>query len=69
MDLIKYIFEKHSLTGRAAHWQMVLTQYDIQYFTQKAIKGSVLSDYLEHQLVEDYQPMRFDFPNEDNLFI
>ncbi|XP_050893355.1 uncharacterized protein LOC127099592 [Lathyrus oleraceus] len=36
---------------------------------QKAIKGSVLSDYLAHQPVEDYQPMKFDFPDEDILFI
>ncbi|XP_050889425.1 uncharacterized protein LOC127094662 [Lathyrus oleraceus] len=69
MDPIKYIFEKHALTGRVFRWQMVLTKYDIQYVTQKAIKGSVLSYYLAHQPVEDYQPMKFDFPDEDILFI
>lgn len=69
MDPIKYIFEKHALTGRVAHWQMVLTKYDIQYVTQKAIKGSVLSNYLAHQPVEDYRPMKLDFPDEDILFI
>lgn len=36
--------------------------------TQKAIKGSVLSDYLAHLPVEGYQSLRFDFPNEDILF-
>ena len=30
MDLIKYIFEKPSLSGRIARWQMILTEYDIQ---------------------------------------
>lgn len=69
MNPIKYIFEKPSLTGRVSHWYMVLTEYDIQYVIQKAIKGSVLSDYLAHQPVEDYQPMKFNFPNEDILFI
>ncbi|XP_050908953.1 uncharacterized protein LOC127122699 [Lathyrus oleraceus] len=69
MDPIKYIFEKLALTGRVSCWQMVLTEYDIQHVTQKAIKGSVLSDYLAHQPVEDYQPMKFDFPDEDILFI
>ena len=44
---------------------MILTEYDIQYTTQKAIKGSVLADHLAHQAVEDYQSMRFDFPDED----
>lgn len=69
MDPIKYIFEKPALTWRVARWQMALTKYDIQHVTQKAIKGSVLSDYLAHQPVEDYQPMKFDFPDEDILFI
>ncbi|XP_050919817.1 uncharacterized protein LOC127137393 [Lathyrus oleraceus] len=69
MDQIKYIFEKPALTGRVSHWKMALTQYDIQHVTQKAIKGSVLSDYLAHQPMEDYQPMKFDFPYEDILFI
>lgn len=49
MDPIKYIFDKPALTGRVARWQMALIEYDIQYVTQKAIKGSVLSDYLAHQ--------------------
>lgn len=48
---------------------MDLTEYDIQHVTQKAIKGSVLSDYLAHQPLEDYQPMRFEFPNEDIMLI
>lgn len=49
MDHVKYIFEKPSLTGRVACWQMPLTEYIIQHVTQKAVKGSVLSDYLAHQ--------------------
>ncbi|GAU39398.1 hypothetical protein TSUD_397040 [Trifolium subterraneum] len=39
MDPIKYIFEKAALTGRIARWQMLLSEYDIEYRTQKAIKG------------------------------
>ena len=38
---------------------------DIQYTTQKVIKGSVLADHLAHQAVEDYQSMKFEFPDED----
>jgi len=65
MDPIKYIFEKPALTGRIARWQMLLSEYDILYVTQKAIKGSALADFLAHQPVEDYQPMLPDFPDED----
>jgi len=46
MDLIKYIFEKPALTGRIARWQILLSEFDIVYVTQKAIKGSALAEYL-----------------------
>ena len=35
IDPIKYIFQKPALSGRIARWQMILTEYDIQYMTQK----------------------------------
>ena len=54
MDLIKYIFEKPTLTRRISHWQMLLSEYDIEYRAQKAIKGSILADHLAHQPIEDY---------------
>jgi len=44
---------------------MLLSEYDILYVTQKAIKGSALADYLAHQPIEDYQPMQPEFPDED----
>ena len=69
MDPIKYVFEKPALTGRLARWHMLLSEYDIQYVTQKAIKGSVLSEYLAQQPIEDYQPIKFDFPDEDVMTI
>jgi ribonuclease HI len=69
MDPIKYIFEKPALTGRIARWQMLLSEYDIEYRTQKAIKGSVLADHLAHQPVEDYQPVKFDFPDEEIMYL
>ena len=62
---MKYIFEKPALTGRIARWQMLLSEYDILYVTQKAIKGSALADFLAHQPVEDCQPMLPDFPDKD----
>ncbi|XP_058774426.1 uncharacterized protein LOC131648710 [Vicia villosa] len=43
---------------------MILTEYDIQYTIQKAIKGSVLVDHLAHQAVNDYHSMNFEFPDE-----
>ncbi|XP_050920026.1 uncharacterized protein LOC127137623 [Lathyrus oleraceus] len=69
IDPVKYIFEKPALTGRIARCQMALTEYDIQHVTQKAIKGSVFSDYLAQQPLEDYQSMHFEFPDEDIMLI
>lgn len=46
MDPVMYIFEKPALTDRFTRWQMALTEYDIQYVTQKAVKGSVLQTNL-----------------------
>jgi hypothetical protein len=49
MDPIKYIFEKPSLSGRIAKWQVLLSEYDIVYATRKAIRGSAIADYLANQ--------------------
>ena len=65
MDPVKYIFEKHVLIGRIARWQVLLSEFDIVYVTQKAIKGSALADYLAQQPINDYQPMHPKFPNEE----
>ena len=69
MDPIKYIFEKPALSERIARWQLILTEYDIQYTTQKAIKWSVLADHLAHQAVDDYQSMNFEFPDENIMLV
>ena len=53
MDPVKYIFEKLALTGRIARWQVLLSEIDIVYVTQKAIKGSALADYLAQQPLQD----------------
>lgn len=66
---IKYIFEKPSLAGRIARWKVLLSEYDIVYVTKKAIKGSALTDYLADSPLEDYEPMSFDFPDENIMAI
>ena len=65
IDPNKYIFEKSTLTGRIARWQVLLSEFDIVYVTQKEIKGSALVDYLAQQPINDYQPMHPEFPDED----
>ena len=65
MDPVKYIFEKPALTGRIARWQVLLSEFDIVYVTQKEIKRSSLADYLAQQPLQDYRPMHPEFPDED----
>ena len=44
MDLIKYIFEKPTLSERIERWQMILTEYDIQYTTLEKSLPTVRQD-------------------------
>ncbi|XP_058725936.1 uncharacterized protein LOC131597244 [Vicia villosa] len=69
MDPIKYLFEKPALTGRISRWQMLLSEYDIQYHAQKAIKGSVLADHLASQPIDDDKSLQDDFPDEEIMYL
>ena len=60
LDPIKYIFEKPSLSGRIAMWQVLLSEFDILYVSQKAIKRSAIADFLAERANEEYEPMSFD---------
>jgi hypothetical protein len=65
MDLIEYVLEKLAWSGRVARVQMVSTEYDIRYTSQKATKKRVLYGYLAQQPIDDSQPRKFEVPDED----
>ena len=46
VDSIKYVLSKPVLSGRLAIWGLLLTEYEIIYNPQKAIKGQALVDSL-----------------------
>ncbi|XP_071912344.1 uncharacterized protein [Coffea arabica] len=57
-------------TGRMAEWQMIISEFDIVFTTQKAIKGQAIADHLaENSREDDYQPLHTYFPEEEILFI
>ena len=60
LDPIKYIFEKPSLSG---------SEFDILYVSQKAIKRSVIADFLAKRANEKYEPMSFNFLDEDLMAV
>ncbi|RDX78072.1 hypothetical protein CR513_41701, partial [Mucuna pruriens] len=48
---------------------MALSEYDIVYTSQKAIKGSALAKQLAHHPVSNYQPLRHEFPDEHIMIV
>jgi hypothetical protein len=66
---LRYIGGKPFLSSQIARWQVLLAEYDIVYMTRKAVKGSVIVDHLADHALEDYEPLKFYFPNEDVLSI
>jgi len=70
MDPLKYIFQKPMPTGKLAKWQILLSEFDIIYVTQKAIKCQTLTDHLAENPVDgEYEPLKMYFPDEEVSFI
>ncbi|KAK5813415.1 hypothetical protein PVK06_028865 [Gossypium arboreum] len=69
LDPLKYIMESTALNGRMARWQILLSEFDIVYVNQKAMKGSAIADFLASRSLEDYEPLNFNFPNEDLIYV
>ncbi|XP_070050645.1 uncharacterized protein [Nicotiana tomentosiformis] len=56
-------------TRKQAKWQILLSEFDIVYITQKAIKGKDLAYHLVENSVDgDYKPLTTYFPDEEVLF-
>ncbi|XP_040951179.1 uncharacterized protein [Gossypium hirsutum] len=69
LDPLKYMMESTALNGRIARWQILLSEFDIVYVNQKAVKGSAIADFLASRALEDYEPLNFNFPNEDLMYV
>ena len=40
-------------TGKLAKWQILLSEFDIVYVTQKAVKAQALADHMAENPVDD----------------
>lgn len=69
IDPLKYLLSKATLTGRLAKWDMILSEYDIEYVDCKAIKGQVIADQLADAPLKVDHPLIFDFLDESIFFI
>lgn len=64
-----HLSETHAC-GKLAKWQILLSEFDIIYVTQKAVKGQALSDHLvENPINGEYEPLKTYFPDEDVSFV
>ncbi|XP_070040105.1 uncharacterized protein [Nicotiana tomentosiformis] len=70
MDLLNYIFQKPMPTGKLAKWKILLSEFDIIYVTQKAVKAQALEDHLEKNPVDrEYEPLKTYFADEEISFV
>jgi hypothetical protein len=53
-DIIKYMLQRPTLSGRLGKWAYTLVEYDLTYETMGAMKGQVLADFIvEHHVKVD----------------
>ena len=46
-----------------------MAEYDIVYMARKTVKGSTIAYHLTYNVIEDYEPLNFDLPDEGVLAI
>jgi len=63
MNPIKFFLEKSIITDRLARWQSFLSQFDITYIQQKAIKGYAIVEHLAHHPRPLFDPVRSECSN------
>ncbi|XP_060195050.1 uncharacterized protein LOC132624263 [Lycium barbarum] len=70
LDPLRYKFDQPMPIGKLAKWQMLLSEFDIQYVAQKAVKGQGLADLLARSPVDDNPvPLWTYFPDEEIMTI
>ena len=69
MDPIKYLLEKPTLIECLVSWQNFLSQFDITYVTQKAVKGYAIVEHLAHLPLPIFDEINSEFSDEDLMAI
>ncbi|RVW19308.1 hypothetical protein CK203_093810 [Vitis vinifera] len=64
-DPLRYLFDRPALTGRLMRWLILLTEFDIQYVSQKSIKESIVVDHLALLLISKGRPVDDVFLDEE----
>ena len=61
---LRYFFDRHTLVRKLIKWLVLLTEFDIQYFSQKSIKKSIVTNHLASLPTSEDRPVDDDFPDE-----
>ena len=69
MDPLKYLFEKLVLNNHMAKWVFLLSEFDISYITQKAIKGQAVADFLANNPILEEIEKEAEFPDSEIMNI
>ena len=64
LNPLRYLFDRPILTCRLMRWLVLLTEFDIQYVTQKLIKGIIFANHLASLLVSGDRLIDDDFPDK-----
>ncbi|XP_024196051.1 uncharacterized protein LOC112199236 [Rosa chinensis] len=57
-DLVKYMLLRPILRGRIGKWVLALSEFPLQYVSQKVVKGQAIADFLAHHPMLDVPPVR-----------
>ncbi|KAG9444492.1 hypothetical protein H6P81_015832 [Aristolochia fimbriata] len=68
-DPLKYIMSRPILSGRLAKWALLLSDFEINFVPQRAIKGQALANFLADHPVPAEWELTEEFPDEEIFLI
>ncbi|KAG9453935.1 hypothetical protein H6P81_006839 [Aristolochia fimbriata] len=68
-DPLKYIMSRPILSGRLAKWALLLSEFEINYVPQRAVKGQALANFLADHPVPAKWELTEEFPDEEIFLV
>ncbi|KAG9453420.1 hypothetical protein H6P81_006324 [Aristolochia fimbriata] len=69
IDQLKYIMSRPILSGRLAKWVLLLSEFEINFVPQRAIKGQALANFLaDHPVPAEWELIE-EFPDEEIFLV
>ncbi|KAG9453325.1 hypothetical protein H6P81_006229 [Aristolochia fimbriata] len=68
-DPLKYIMSRPILSGRLAKWALLLSEFEINFIPQRAIKGQALANFLADHPVPAEWELTEEFPDEEIFLV